>query len=129
MALRRIISKKNLFRNNPRGSSFGNVRGLQTLSLPDIPYGYGALEPVISREIMELHHQKHHNTYVTNFNKALKQLDEAMNNGDSPTIVELQSAIKFNGGGMVTLVYIFLFFFIFFSSEFVFLIISSVKVT
>lgn len=108
MALRRIISKKNLFRNNPRGSSFGNVRGLQTLSLPDIPYGYGALEPVISREIMELHHQKHHNTYVTNFNKALKQLDEAMNNGDSPTIVELQSAIKFNGGGMVTRVYIYI---------------------
>lgn len=59
------------------------MRGLHTLSLRDIPYGYGALESVICGEIMELHHQKHHNTYVTNFNEALKQLDEATNNGDS----------------------------------------------
>ena len=74
-------------------------RGLQTFTLPDLPYDYGALEPAISGEIMQLHHQKHHQTYITNYNKALEQLDDAMAKGDSAAVVKLQSAIKFNGGG------------------------------
>lgn len=77
------------------------LRGLQTFTLPDLPYDYGALEPAISGDIMKLHHQKHHQTYVTNYNKALEQLDEAINKGDAPTVVKLQSAIKFNGGGHI----------------------------
>jgi Fe-Mn family superoxide dismutase len=72
---------------------------LQTISLPDLPYDYGALEPAISGEIMQLHHQKHHQTYVTNYNKAVEQLHHAMEKGDSSAVVKLQSAIKFNGGG------------------------------
>ncbi|KAM2187058.1 hypothetical protein ACFX1R_030774 [Malus domestica] len=48
---------------------------------------------------MQLHHQKHHKTYVTNFNNALENLHQAMNKGQPSTVVELQSAIKFNGGG------------------------------
>ena len=35
-----------------------------TFSLPDLPYGYDALQPVISSEIMRLHHDKHHKAYV-----------------------------------------------------------------
>ncbi|OUC45014.1 iron/manganese superoxide dismutase, alpha-hairpin domain protein, partial [Trichinella nativa] len=35
-------------------------------TLPDLPYDFGALEPYISAEIMRLHHQKHHATYVNN---------------------------------------------------------------
>ncbi|XVE58923.1 hypothetical protein DITRI_Ditri05aG0001900 [Diplodiscus trichospermus] len=50
---------------------------------------------------MELHHQKHNQTYITNFNRALEQLDQAMSKADSPIVVKLQSAIKFNGGGHV----------------------------
>jgi Fe-Mn family superoxide dismutase len=72
---------------------------LQTFSLPDLPYDYGALEPAISGEIMQLHHQKHHQTYITNYNKAVEQLHPAMEKGDSSAVVKLQSAIKFNGGG------------------------------
>lgn len=93
MALRQLVSRKSL------GLGFGQLRGLQTFSLPDLPYDYGALEPVISGEIMQLHHQKHHQAYITNYNKALEQLQDAVGKGDSPAVVKLQSAIKFNGGG------------------------------
>jgi len=71
---------------------------LHTESLPDLDYDYGALEPFISGEIMKLHHQKHHQTYITNFNKALEQLNST---NDPAVIVGLQSTINFNGGGHV----------------------------
>ncbi|RZC81582.1 hypothetical protein C5167_044158 [Papaver somniferum] len=86
---------------NPQNLSLGFCREFQTVSLPELPYDYSALEPVISGEIMQLHHQKHHQTYVTNYNKALEQLHEAMEKGDSQTVVKLQSSIKFNGGGHI----------------------------
>lgn len=38
-------------------------------TLPDLPYDYNALEPVISAEIMQLHHQKHHQAYVNMLNQ------------------------------------------------------------
>ena len=50
-------------------------------TLPDLPYGYRALEPVISDEIMEIHHQKHHATYVNNLNAAESQLQEYCTSG------------------------------------------------
>ena len=40
--------------------------------LPELPYAYDALEPHIDKETMNIHHTKHHNTYVTNLNAALK---------------------------------------------------------
>jgi superoxide dismutase, Fe-Mn family len=68
--------------------------------LPPLPYEYNALEPVISGETMWFHHQKHHQTYVTNYNAALELLDSAMEKGDASAVVGL-SAIKFNGGGLL----------------------------
>lgn len=70
-------------------------------ALPDLPYDYSALEPCISAETMELHHSKHHNTYVTNLNAALEKLDGAVSRGDVSAIIGLQGALKFNGGGHV----------------------------
>lgn len=71
-------------------------------SLPPLPYDYGALEPAISGQIMETHHKKHHQTYVNNLNAAVAQLDEAKYKQDPPTkLVQLQSAINFNGGGHI----------------------------
>lgn len=67
--------------------------------LPDLPYDYAALSPVISAETMELHHSKHHNAYVTNLNIALEKLDAATSAGDVSAIIALQGALKFNGGG------------------------------
>lgn len=68
-------------------------------ALPDLSYDYAALEPVISAETMELHHSKHHNTYVTNLNASLEKLDAAVTSGDVSGIISLQGALKFNGGG------------------------------
>jgi Iron/manganese superoxide dismutases, alpha-hairpin domain len=41
--------------------------------LPQLPYAYDALEPYIDEQTMHLHHEKHHNTYVTNLNNALQK--------------------------------------------------------
>ncbi|KYQ92537.1 superoxide dismutase [Tieghemostelium lacteum] len=70
-------------------------------TLPDLPYDYGALEPVISGDIMKLHHQKHHQAYVTNLNVSLEKYAKAEEAKDVATMIQLQSAIKFNGGGHV----------------------------
>ena len=78
-----------------------STRTIVTAKLPDLAYDYGALEPVISGEIMQLHHAKHHNTYVTNFNVAMEKYSEAEIKGDYATMISLQGAIKFNGGGHV----------------------------
>lgn len=69
--------------------------------LPPLPYAYDALEPFISGEIMSVHHGKHHQTYVNNLNAALKAYAEAEANKDIRREIELQSAIKFNGGGHI----------------------------
>lgn len=69
--------------------------------LPDMPYDFGALEPVISGEIMQLHYSKHHNAYVTNLNAALEKYQEAQAKSDMAAMIALQQAIKFNGGGHV----------------------------
>lgn len=69
--------------------------------LPDLPYDYNALEPVLSKEILEVHHKKHHQTYITNYNKALEDLADALQKNDLQKIVALQSSIKFNGGSHI----------------------------
>ena len=74
---------------------------VQHFTLPDLPYDLNALEPVISAEIMNLHYHKHHNTYVTNLNKALEQYEEAVSKNDLAAQIALQSALKFNGGGHI----------------------------
>ena len=64
--------------------------------LPDLPYAYDALEPFISKQIMELHHKKHHQTYVN----ALNAAEQAYAKASTPKErIALQSALKFNGGG------------------------------
>ena len=83
-----------------------SVAGRRLLStskftLPDLSYGYGELEPVISGTIMQLHHSKHHAAYVTNLNIATAKLEEALHKNDVTGIVAAQQAIKFNGGGHV----------------------------
>ncbi|KAF2116244.1 Manganese/iron superoxide dismutase [Lophiotrema nucula] len=79
------------------GTSF--VRGKATL--PDLPYDYGALEPSISGKIMELHHDKHHQTYVTSLNNFSEQIAEAKAKEDIQAQIALQPLINFHGGGHI----------------------------
>ncbi|MCW4384395.1 superoxide dismutase [Salinibacterium sp. SYSU T00001] len=70
-------------------------------TLPDLPYDYAALEPSISGTIMELHHSKHHQAYVTGANTALAQLAEARDKGDLANVNKLEKDLAFNLGGHV----------------------------
>jgi Fe-Mn family superoxide dismutase len=69
--------------------------------LPNLDYDYGALAPVISAEIMQLHHTKHHQTYVNNLNLALERYHDAEQKHDLEAMISLQPVIRFNGGGHI----------------------------
>ena len=62
---------------------------------------YGALEPAISGQIMELHHSKHHQTYVNSYNEASEKLEAAQSQSDIATQIALQPLINFHGGGHI----------------------------
>ncbi|MDQ0218298.1 superoxide dismutase [Peribacillus cavernae] len=74
--------------------------------LPQLPYAYDALEPSIDKETMNIHHTKHHNTYVTNLNNALegneellgKSVEEVISNLDAVS-ASARTAVRNNGGG------------------------------
>lgn len=72
-----------------------------TFELPELPYDFSALEPVISGQIMELHYTKHHKGYVTNLNAALEKYADAESKEDLGAMIALESAIRFNGGGHI----------------------------
>lgn len=85
--------------NNGQQIVSTSSRGRATL--PDLHYDYNALEPVISEEIMRLHHSKHHAAYVANLNAAKEKLASLPEDADEATVAALKSAIHFNGGGHI----------------------------
>jgi Fe-Mn family superoxide dismutase len=70
-------------------------------TLPDLPYDFGALEPHYSGEILELHHDKHHATYVAGANTTLEKLADSREKGDFGAIVGLEKTLAFNVSGHV----------------------------
>ena len=70
-------------------------------TLPDLPYDYAALEPHISGKIMQLHHDKHHNTYVQGANTALEKLEAARASDDLAAVNLLEKNLAFNLGGHI----------------------------
>ena len=78
-----------------------------SFSLPPLPYSSDALEPHIDQRTMEIHHGKHHATYVTNLNNVVgsapelegKSLDELLANGCAVVPEGIRTAVRNNGGG------------------------------
>ena len=74
---------------------------MSAYTLPELPYDYAALEPHISGKIMQLHHDKHHQAYVTGANTALEQLAEARDGDNLAAVNKLEKDLAFNLGGHV----------------------------
>jgi len=70
-------------------------------TLPDLPYDFSALEPHISGQIMELHHGKHHASYVKTANSVLDKLAEAREKMDFTRLAALERALAFNLSGHI----------------------------
>jgi len=68
-------------------------------TLPPLPYNYDALEPYIHQEIMRLHHDKHHQSYVDGLNKAEKEMQKARKTGNYDLIKHWQREAAFHGAG------------------------------
>jgi len=79
---------------------------MSAFSLPDLPYAHNALEPHIDARTMEIHHQKHHGTYVSKLNDALakhpiwqdKSIEEILR-GIDQVPDDIRTAVRNNGGG------------------------------
>jgi len=70
-------------------------------SLPPLPYSTGALDGFLSSEILELHHDRHHASYVDGLNRTLGLLEEARKKGDFDDVKSLNRQLAFVGSGHV----------------------------
>ena len=78
-------------------------------SVPPLPYPSDALEPYIDKTTMEIHHDKHHGTYVTNLNKALESASQLANatieqllaNNCAAAPENIRTAVRNSGGGHI----------------------------
>ncbi|HUA18706.1 MAG TPA: superoxide dismutase [Bryobacteraceae bacterium] len=78
-------------------------------TVPPLPYAFDALEPIIDKLTMEIHHDKHHGGYVTNLNKALesapalqsKTLEELLANNCAIVPENIRTAVRNNAGGHI----------------------------
>ena len=76
-------------------------------TLPALPYAFDALEPHIDAKTMEIHHDKHHQAYITNVNKALesapelasKSVEELLANNCAVVPDAIKTVVRNNGGG------------------------------
>ena len=76
-------------------------------TLPALPYAFDALEPHIDAKTMEIHHDKHHQAYITNVNKALesapelasKTVEDLLANNCAIVPEAIKTAVRNNGGG------------------------------
>ena len=79
---------------------------IMAFKLPDLPYSFDALEPVIDAKTMEVHHDKHHATYVNHLNKEVENYPEWASKSIEDLMIhlkevpeEIRTAVRNNGGG------------------------------
>lgn len=85
-------------RNTERQNS-GQSVPIGKHTIPPLLYPYDALEPVISEEIMHLHHDKHHQAYVDGLNKAEKMMQQARETNDFSLLKHWEREAAFHGSG------------------------------
>ncbi|MCX6310271.1 MAG: superoxide dismutase [Bacteroidetes bacterium] len=92
---------KNVLKAAEKKEYFDFIDTTGPYTLPALPYAYDALEPNIDRQTMEIHHDKHHQAYVTNLNKALESVKDAPATLEAilKTISKFPMAVRNNGGG------------------------------
>lgn len=74
----------------------------QEFVLPDLPYAYNALEPVIDEQTMRIHHDKHHAGYVNGANAAIAKLNEYLWQGGDPALIQhWERQLSFHMGGHI----------------------------
>ncbi|MFM8275229.1 MAG: superoxide dismutase [Gemmata sp.] len=106
-----MLTRRELFRSAAAGAAaltlpaLGRADDAKGYALPKLPYAHDALEPIIDAKTMEIHHGKHHQTYVDNLNKALtgkpemgRSVEELVRDWKKLP-VELQAPVRNNGGG------------------------------
>src|SRR5271165_2528678 len=83
-------------------------RTRMAFEVPPLPYDYSALEPYIHTQTMHLHHDKHHQAYVTNLNAAIEKAPELKDLSIEDLIKGLENvpeavrtAVRNNGGGHI----------------------------
>jgi Fe-Mn family superoxide dismutase len=87
---------------NVKNDPYGNTDQSAGLhKLPDLPYPYNALEPIIDEPTLKLHHQKHHAGYVTGLNQAENMLADARGKGDYALIKHWEKEMAFHGSGHI----------------------------
>ena len=70
-------------------------------TLPNLPYGYDALEPMYDQQTLKIHHDKHHAGYVKGLNSAMSRLADARKANDYPAIKAISIDLAFNGSGHI----------------------------
>lgn len=112
MAVFLLISCQGMSPNNlsqtPATTTPGNELSASPAELPPLPYPYNALEPHIDAQTMELHHDRHHASYVSNLNGALENNANLRNQSVESLIrnlnqvpEDIRTTIRNNGGGHV----------------------------
>jgi len=74
---------------------------MEKFKLEDLPYAYNALEPYMSKEVLTLHHDKHHAAYVAAANAAMEKLEAARKSGEIIDFKSVTKTLSFNLAGHV----------------------------
>ena len=99
--MKRFLAKNNFVKIFGRTSIKKFSEFQKKVELPKLAFNYEDLEPVLSKDQVETHHTKHHQAYVTNYNKQIEQLKEATEKQDLEKIIYLTPHLKFNGGSHI----------------------------